>query len=287
LSADSSAAALLRGNFESGFVFQGRGLSDPITASVRLPKLHPLIGMIRGLKRLQLGCGPGDVPRGWINLDGSWNARLSKHPVLRRTLEAFHVLPASLLETRFGDDVLVHDLRKRLPFPDMSLAAIYGSHVLEHLYLEQARRLLDDCRRVLEPGGVLRLVVPDLRSIVLEYQGATRFADTTDLLATMSRADVMNMRLGFRKAAPPTGNVAFRLYTALADFHSHKWMWDADSLVRALERAGFVEVREMSFLQTRVEGLDEVEQPGRVLHGAGVCVEGVRPNPGGPSRPGC
>jgi SAM-dependent methyltransferase len=118
------------------------------------------------LMRLQLGCGPGKTPEGWINLDGSRNARLAKYPALRRVLKAMHFLPASLLEMPWSADIVIHDLRKPLPFPDNSFCAVYGSHVLEHLYLEQAKRLLKECLRVLQPGGVLRLVVPDLQAIV-------------------------------------------------------------------------------------------------------------------------
>lgn len=66
-------------------------------------------------KRLHLGCGL-NTPEGWINLDGSWNARLAKHSTLRRFLKAFHVLPASLLEVPWSPDILNHDVRNPLPF---------------------------------------------------------------------------------------------------------------------------------------------------------------------------
>jgi predicted SAM-dependent methyltransferase len=62
-----------------------------------------------------------------------------------------------------------------LPFPDGSAAAIYASHVLEHLYFEEGRQLIRESFRVLSGGGLLRIVVPDLNAIVREYLGERPF----------------------------------------------------------------------------------------------------------------
>lgn len=56
-----------------------------------------------------------------------------------------------------------------LPFADGQVQACYASHVLEHLSRHQARTLLAECWRVLRPGGVLRLAVPDLETLAREY----------------------------------------------------------------------------------------------------------------------
>jgi len=48
-----------------------------------------------------------------------------------------------------------------LPFPDGSFAFIYSEHFLEHLYFDEALALLEECRRVLGPNGVVRTCVPD------------------------------------------------------------------------------------------------------------------------------
>lgn len=62
-----------------------------------------------------------------------------------------------------------HDLRRGLPFDDDSCDAVYHSHVLEHLGRPDARAMLAECKRVLKPGGVLRVVVPDLEAITRAY----------------------------------------------------------------------------------------------------------------------
>lgn len=80
---------------------------------------------------LHLGCGD-DYIEGLINIDGNFRRRAE----------------------------LWLDLRNRLPFADRSAKFIYSSHMLEHLYPEQALTLLREARRVLAPGGLFRLAVP-------------------------------------------------------------------------------------------------------------------------------
>jgi SAM-dependent methyltransferase len=46
----------------------------------------------------------------------------------------------------------------RLPLPDQSFDIVFASHIIEHL--DEPRRLVDECARVLRPGGVLRLACP-------------------------------------------------------------------------------------------------------------------------------
>ncbi|MBW4460011.1 MAG: glycosyltransferase [Nodosilinea sp. WJT8-NPBG4] len=66
-------------------------------------------------------------------------------------------------------NVIVHDIRTTLPFSNEAFDAVYHSHVLEHLPRSEAKSFLQECLRVLRPGGVLRVVVPDLEQIAREY----------------------------------------------------------------------------------------------------------------------
>lgn len=233
--------------------------------------------MAEQARKLHLGCGL-NTPEGWINLDGSWNAWVANHPIVLRVLKTLHALPASLLDVPWSHSILIHDVSKPLPFQGNSLSAIYASHLLEHLYLEEAKRLLKECFRVLRPGGALRMVVPDLRAFVLEYMGEKPFSAPSDGMGAISRADRLNKRLGFRRSEPPSGNVFYRIYTALKDFHSHKWMYDAASLITYFERAGFMNIQEMQSHRSRIGGIEKIEQAERVLNGAGICIEGVKPD---------
>lgn len=65
--------------------------------------------------------------------------------------------------------VIAYDVSNGLPFGDEHFDAVYHSHVLEHLSPESGRALIDECQRVLRPGGVIRVVVPDLEQIAKLY----------------------------------------------------------------------------------------------------------------------
>ena len=68
-----------------------------------------------------------------------------------------------------NSDVICHDLTCGLPFPDDCFDAVYHSHVLEHLKPNDGVKLLEECLRVLKPGGIARIVVPDLERIAKLY----------------------------------------------------------------------------------------------------------------------
>lgn len=61
------------------------------------------------------------------------------------------------------------DVRAQLPLPSDSVDFVYSSHMLEHLDRASAKRLAEDVRRVLAPGGWFRVVVPDLARLARWY----------------------------------------------------------------------------------------------------------------------
>jgi SAM-dependent methyltransferase len=74
----------------------------------------------------------------------------------------FDLLPA--------DDGIRHlDLLKRFPIADGSYRYCYNSHVLEHMPRAHASMFLGEIYRILRPGGVIRIVVPDLEGIIRRY----------------------------------------------------------------------------------------------------------------------
>ena len=81
-----------------------------------------------------------------------------------------------------GGAVIAHDLNLGIPFPDSSFDVVYHSHVLEHFPKAKARRFIAECVRVLKPGGILRVVVPDLEQIVRLYVDARERARSGDPL---------------------------------------------------------------------------------------------------------
>src|SRR5450759_4392058 len=68
--------------------------------------------------------------------------------------------------------VISHNLIKGIPFKDASFQLVYHSHLLEHFSKECGHHLLLECCRVLKPGGIIRVAVPDLERIAREYLNA-------------------------------------------------------------------------------------------------------------------
>jgi predicted SAM-dependent methyltransferase len=229
-----------------------------------------------GLVRLNLGCGL-ICPPGWINIDSSWNARFAKHPFFRRALSSIGVLSPEQAQIPWVRTVFIHDVRKPLPFADGSASVVYSSHLLEHLYPEDGRRLIQEAFRALVGGGVLRVVVPDLQAIIQEYLGERPFGPLSGELANVTPADRFNQRLLMRWPSPSTHGVLYRLFLAGWDFHSHKWMYDADSLKALFLSSGFVEVECKECHASRILDIAEVEDKSRILNGIGICVEGIKP----------
>jgi predicted SAM-dependent methyltransferase len=56
---------------------------------------------------------------------------------------------------------VAHDLTQPIPLPDDSVERILSDHFLEHLKVDEIRFVLAECWRLLVPGGIARIGVPD------------------------------------------------------------------------------------------------------------------------------
>jgi len=56
-----------------------------------------------------------------------------------------------------------------LPYEDNSFDVVYSSHFVEHIPVDQVELFFDDIYRILKPGGLIRLVTPDLEFLNNEY----------------------------------------------------------------------------------------------------------------------
>lgn len=100
---------------------------------------------------LHLGCGTKYLP-GFLNIDGN----------------PFNKIDVWL------------DVRNGLPFRSGSVDSIYSTHMFEHFYTDELKRLLQECVRVLNGHGGIRLIVPSLESAIAAYSQARSewFSDT-------------------------------------------------------------------------------------------------------------
>lgn len=214
---------------------------------------------------LHLGCGPLARETRWIDLDGSWNARLNQAPkVLRATVRKLSAAIGGG-KVAFPEHVRYFDLTKPLPFENNSVDGVYASHVWEHLYWDTAVFATSEAHRVLKPGGLIRLAVPNLKEMIAEY------LNNSDPRA----ARTLQKRLLFHPDAPAKNSV-YRLYQCYYSFHHHKVMYDPALMIDLLASAGFRNATERGPMESGIEEIGEVEREVRVGEGMGFAVEAAK-----------
>jgi SAM-dependent methyltransferase len=190
-----------------------------------------------------------------VNVDYAVGARLARVPALRRACGAI-----GLFQLDWPAGIVIHDLRKPFPWPSRSAEAIYSSHTLEHFSRADGRQFVLECLRVLRPGGVLRLVVPDLRASVDRYLEGK--VDAGEFLST----------LGVDTEVPGEGWL--RRWLAPHVRFPHRCMYDGETLPALLREVGFETELEDPF-RSRIPDIDAVEHAERTT--AAVIAEGVKP----------
>jgi predicted SAM-dependent methyltransferase len=158
--------------------------------------------------QLHLGCG-GEPKAGWINIDF------------------------------VGDPVQVAwNLANGVPFEDNSVAAIFHEHMLEHIPLQSGAGLMDECFRVLEPGGILRIGVPDAGKLLESYNGDGTYLESIH-------------------PDRPTRLLAVQ---ELFYWHRHTTMFDTETLTLMFKSAGFEEPKQREFGETDLEAAPDTER---------------------------
>jgi len=215
---------------------------------------------------LHLGFGL-TAPDSWLNVDGSWQVSLVRRPLLKKSLVVMSLLSRKQAEIPWKSQVIRLNLSRPLPFADEQFSVSYSSHLLEHLYFDDALALLKGCYRVLQPGGICRAVVPDLYAIAKRYIHQRELGIPDASIHFMEELMVHDKRVN-------TGLLG--TFYRLTGFHQHKWMYDAESLQQLFLAAGFSNTRQAEYLDSRISRIREVEKAERILNGQGIAIEGVK-----------
>lgn len=64
---------------------------------------------------------------------------------------------------------LICDIKDGLPYEDNSIEEIYAGHFIEHLTIRNAIKVLEDCKRVLKPNGIITITIPDFEKILEQF----------------------------------------------------------------------------------------------------------------------
>lgn len=118
---------------------------------------------------------------------------------------------------------------------DGAATLVYASHVLEHFGRGEYKAVLKEWYRVLAPGGILRLAVPDFAACAALYYES----GLTDRLSGL-----IGLLVGGQRDAN--------------DFH--KMVFDESSLRLELLETGFVEVRRWNWRATEHAAVDDFSQ---------------------------
>ncbi len=178
--------------------------------------------------KLNLGCGPIHLP-GWINIDH---------------------------EPKHNPDIQLDVLNLAEHFEENSAGLVFGCHFLEHLEFPAGiEKCLGAILRVLKPGGVLRLVVPDLMKVARLYVGGD---------------DLKGIYDGPYHEGPDCPATRF-MYFARA--WNHTVLFDDELLGMMLAAAGFVEIYSCAFGQSDVEELRYIDR----FESESISVEASKP----------
>lgn len=197
--------------------------------------------------RINLGSGP-EAPEGWVNIDRSPHILVQRSSLLQHLLHRMGILPSRRIET-WPKEIVRRDIRRALPFASNSVEAIYSSHALEHLYLNEAISVLAECRRVLVAEGVLRLALPNAETWARELLAGAGDADPEPGMA-------FNTRLNMAPLERPTGR---RKLTLAAGHNLHRWQPTLGLVRSMLANAGFTVVSECNFREGELPGLRDIE----------------------------
>jgi predicted SAM-dependent methyltransferase len=191
------------------------------------------LGVIAGQQdlRLHIGCGMGMLDN-WVNID-------------------IHPAPLAM-NVLWG-----------LPFADGSAQCVFVSHLLEHLYYpHDARAFLCEIRRVLKPGGIVRIVVPDVEQCIDAYVA-------NDRSFFGSRRETWDWW-----PENPTRLEDFLAYAGAGTdpgylFEAHKFGYDFETLSRLMQEAGLQHVERSEFMSSRHPELrvDEISAVAKARYG--------------------
>jgi len=164
----------------------------------------------RKQKKLNLGSHVGMFYFGWENSD----------------------VNASLLEfaKHQGYDFMPLDASKAMPFPDGYADFIFSSHLIEHFPRMQGAMFIQECFRILRPGGIIRIATPDSYKIMSYYvngYGKKKLEEDESIL------QFRHVNVGVSKAMSELDRLAHLL------LQGHQSIYDADTLIKSMRAAGF------------------------------------------------
>jgi SAM-dependent methyltransferase len=191
---------------------------------------------------VQFGCGMR-APPGWRNFDASPTLRFERLWLVGRLYKKN--------AARFPACVEYGDIVSGLPLQAGTCEAIYCSHVLEHLALDDFRRALRNTYRYLQQGGIFRLVMPDLRACARAYLADESPQASISFLSATG--------LGLETSPRSVGAIAI----SMLGNSRHLWLWDYEATAWELAEVGFRNIHRVRYRDSAIARFKEVEDEER------------------------
>jgi len=197
------------------------------------------------MNNLRINVGCGNTPTNdWINYDNSLSIVISKLPMFIPKILLFlgliknpHLSYITFLKASF---IRYGNILKGLPNKDESVSVLYTSHMLEHFDIFEAEIFCKEAQRLLVPGGVIRIVVPDIVIKINQY------LDHND-------ADLFIESLNI--CIPRPKNLFQKFYAKFIQnsYGFHHRMYDSSSLIKLLKNNNFIDIKSLPPGETMIE----------------------------------
>lgn len=148
---------------------------------------------------------------------------------------------------------LRQDAARPFPLEDGALDWVYSEHFIEHISAGEAIAWLAEMRRLLSPGGFIRISTPDLRKYMAGY------CDPSGAFFGLHRERLRQLT-GQEQPQSRTWMVNQIFYC-----WGHRWIYDLDEIVHAATAAGFprLAVTETAYRQGRDPEVANLDFPVR------------------------
>ena len=162
------------------------------------------------------------------------------------------------------------NITRRFDYADNSVDVIYSSHTIEHLTYNEGAFVFKESFRVLKPGGIIRIIVPDFAVTVQTYLNYRE--KSPHLAAKKFLDDTYYFEIPIPDSLPGLIKYYFKRK------NNHHFLYDKEGLEYQLMVAGFVDIRSMKWGESRIPGIEKIDIPER-FQGA-ICLEGIKPATG-------
>ena len=151
--------------------------------------------------KLNIGAGPFGE-EGWVNID----------------------------MFKYKNISFTYDCRKSIPLKNNTVSLIRCEHVLEHMDKEyEAKVFLKECHRILNKGGIIRIIVPDIEKFIKAYyeKDWKVVGINQEVKGEWQEADILTHT--FRQGG------------------EHKFGYDFKALAYLIEACGFTDIQKTTF----------------------------------------